>query len=457
MPSSSEFLAVPADVSARSARIWVGSTVEHPADPAQVWIEHPASGARWPVAAWQRWTVPGDAASFIRHDRVTLNGLRPHTRYPLVLKVGGAVHGQLEITTFPERLPAPGEPPFTILVGSCFCRMQDASGRVGRTFAQLPGGAKPHMKLLVGDQVYLDSPWYRFTTPQTATGLGRGFLEHYVRTWSQRSDHQGFNHLLSAGANYFSADDHEFWNNGPYPSSFAVNTWTGGGRDSWWTQAQGLYRAFQSPASFATMNVGALSIAMLDTRINRRADRSAFITAADIAAFERWVSDLTAPGMLVVGQPLFATKAGFRGRFADWNLPDFYQYSRLSKAILDSRQSIVVITGDVHYGRIATAPLRSGAELVEIISSPMALVDRTAGGSWQQAPERFPADPIPGVAGVQITNLTTWRRFANHFITLECTARGGGLNLRIRTWETEPADGITDGMVVAERFFKKVA
>ena len=171
---------------------------------------------------------------------------------------------------------------------------------------------------------------------------------------------------------------------------------------------------------------------------------------------EEWIRSLRGPAMLVIGQPIFAKTAGVRGNVADWNLPDFTQYARLCKALLASKQSIVIVTGDVHYGRVATARLASGAELIEIISSPMALVDRSSGGSWSDAPASFPHAVIPGVARVQVRTVSTWKRYANHFVTLELNQRGSGVNLRVRTWETEPADGIPGGMVVAERMLKRV-
>lgn len=455
MPS--EYLAIPADAGVRSARVWVGRTVKGPADPSRVWLEHRHTGARVPLGQWQSWNVPGEPESFIHYQRITVPALEARTRYTLALKVDGREVASCEVTTLPQTLPVATERPFTMLIGSCFCRLQDASGRVGRTFAQLPDGARPDVKILMGDQVYLDSPWFRFVRPHSDKGLAGGFLDHYLQTWDQAGDQQGFKLLLRTGANYFCADDHEFWNNGPFPSSFAVNTWTEGGRDAWWTRATDLFRAFQSERSFSQFSVGNLQVAILDTRVNRRPDRSAFVTAADFAALEAWVKSLVMPGVLVLGQPVFATRAGFMGRFADWNLPDFKQYEALCRLLLGSRQSLVILTGDVHYGRVAVTPLASGGELAEIISSPMALVDRSAGGKWHPAPGFFPAESMPGLARRPVTHVAKWQRFANHFVTLECSDHGGGLRLRVRTWETEPVDAISRGEVVAERFFTRVA
>ena len=56
-------------------------------------------------------------------------------------------------------LPTFEEKPFTVLLASCFCKREDDEGAVGRTYAQLPAGSRPDVKILCGDQVYLDDPW----------------------------------------------------------------------------------------------------------------------------------------------------------------------------------------------------------------------------------------------------------------------------------------------------------
>jgi len=449
-----DYALVPADVGTATANIWVGGIAAAPADPSDAWLEHPASGARWPVGAWDEWRAP-DGNALLRFRRLSLTGLQPSTTYALQLRVGGQIQSRGEVTTLPAALPSLNEPPFIVLLGSCFCRLQDASGRVGRTFMQLPGGARPSVKFLVGDQVYLDSPWYRFTVLRSIDTLARGFFDHYLQTWMQEGDVQGFNQLLRAGGTYFCADDHEFWNNAPFASSFAVNTWTDGRRTAWWNTAQALYHAFQTTRSRATFRVGLLEFMLLDTRVNRDRQRGAFVAAGDFAAFEAWVNGLTAPGVLVLGQPIFANPAGFAGHIADWNLPDFAQYRDLCRVLLNSRQSIVVLTGDVHYGRIASATLRSGAELVEVIASPMALVDRSAGGKWNAAPGQFPAVAIEGLAGVAVRTDAGWNRFANHFITLELNESGGGVRVRVRAWETEPPDTSSGSATLAEFTLKR--
>ena len=44
------------------------------------------------------------------------------------------------------------------MLGSCFFAREDPNGNVGRTYMNLPSAARPHIKFLCGDQVYLDNP-----------------------------------------------------------------------------------------------------------------------------------------------------------------------------------------------------------------------------------------------------------------------------------------------------------
>ena len=129
----------------------------------------------------------------------------------------------------------------------------------------------------------------------------------------------------------------------------------------------------------------------------------------DFQAVARWIQNLTGPGVLVVGQPLFfSDKAcGLSGTFGDWNLPDYDQYGQLARLLGQSPHSIVILTGDVHYGRIAWCTLVSGGELIEVISSPMSLVDKQAEGAWEEAPNLFPPFALPGVARAQVHTLAS--------------------------------------------------
>jgi hypothetical protein len=433
MSSRYDYLLIPGGVGTSSATLWIGSTDVNASRSPTV-VEHPA-GQAWPVAGWEQWQAPG-SPTILTYTRMEIAGLESGTTYPLALRVGGDVRAGGEVTTLPRSLPPVTEPSFNVLLGSCFCAAEDAGGNVGRTFAQLPGALAPHLKLLVGDQVYLDSPWSRFIVPHGESRLAAAFLHQYVSTWGQGADHQGFNLLLRSGANYFCGDDHEFWNNVPFPSSFVVDTWTEAGRRTWWRLATQLYRIFQTTETFTAIDVGGFPILIVDSRLNRTRDRSHFVSPEDMDRLRAWVDGLDGPGMLVLSQPILTTRAGFFGRYADWQLADFTQYAELCRILLSSRQSIIIGCGDVHFGRVAQATLPSGAELVEVVSSPMTLVDPFAKAKWTEAPKLFPADPLPGITSVPVVTRRDWIVTGDHFVTLHLHRDGGGVRCRLLPWFT---------------------
>jgi hypothetical protein len=405
------------------------------------------------VSGWTTYRVPNGGAG-VAFARVAIGALEPRGAHPMELIVDGQRRAQAIATTLPQDLPGLDDP-LRLMLGSCFCAAEDAGGSVGKTFASLPPGLRPELKFLCGDQVYLDSPFYRFVVLHTKEDLARTFLKNYIDTWTQSGDLQGFRQVLSNGAAWLTSDDHEFWNNAPYPS-FSVNTWTEAGRNDWHDIAANLFSAFQmSAAPVREFAIGPLNVFVADTRINRSRDRSTFLDAADMQALGSWIQNLSFPGLLIIGQPIFERRSGILGELADWNLPDFAQYEVLSPMLLDTPQSIIVLTGDVHYGRVSRTITHRGAEIVEIIASPMSLV--TGGGkpSWHAPPERFPSTPVPGVGSIPVETVNTWQRATNHFLVIELWQAGGGLGLRARTCETAP-DGQTPTTPVYERTFRRM-
>src|SRR5262249_8881620 len=94
------------------------------------------------------------------------------------------------------------------------------------------------------------------------------------------------------------------------------------------------------------------------------------------------------------------------------------------------------LDGGLHFGRRAPGQLPSGAELIEIISSPLSLVDRTVQGTWVEAPALPVAPPTSG-APIPLSVMNTEEDFGptdGHFLTLEFTRRGPGARLRLRYW-----------------------
>jgi hypothetical protein len=420
------FIVVPQEVGTTTATVWVGAAREGDIRYRPVRLDLGGVGDPVELAGDDRWKVwqtfkeedPSGYAYFDRllhntigrperriaerfyYQRVELEDLTPQTSYDANLIVEGLPSAGTEgclrscsFRTLPTGLPeADSGDTFNILLGSCFYRRKDPEGRVGRTFAALPSGYRPDVKFLSGDQVYLDNPWHettlRWYRGNRKPGVFREMLlDKYLANWTQRPDEDsGLHRLLADGANYFCSDDHEFWNNAPsFGGVGFVNTLSAGQRGWWFEEARKLFRVFQSRSSLQGFNVGNLSFKIADTRIDRDTPGIRFMLHENLEEVKDWISSLEGPGVLVIGQPLLeadATETRWSrivSRF-DKDLAAFGQYAELKEAILDCEHSLVVLTGDVHFGRVASTPPgpEGVTQLVEVISSPMCLV---AGGS----------------------------------------------------------------------------
>jgi phosphodiesterase/alkaline phosphatase D-like protein len=418
------FLLVPNEVRADVAQVWVAA-INETFDTNSARIEF--GGGSVPVPGWINWAT--ESGKFrIAYQRVLLTGLEARRTYQLRLRVGDRVVSDGSVTTLPDRLPGIGERPFTVLLGSCFYRAEDKEGAVGRQYALLP--EQPDIKLLCGDQVYLDNPPTDFINPlRSWSWLEDRSFKAYFDTWAQSFTSGGFRELLKHGGNFFTSDDHEFWNNAPdvglnVPLFTGRKSW----RDRWLNISRTLYRIFQTENSFTGFRVGPLSFCVLDTRINRQPDRAALITAADLAGVRDWVAGLTGPGVIVLGQALLAEE----GDKKDWGLRAYPEYRQIVDLLKNSEHWIVVLTGDVHFGRMASCPLRldRGTRLIEIISSPMQLVP-LAKGTFAPATEVF--SPVT-------TEDNYWTDEKNHFLTLEFWAASAHrVQLNVKYWPIDKA------------------
>ncbi len=190
---------------------------------------------------------------------------------------------------------------------------------------------------------------------------------------------------------------------------------------------------FQTPVPGQTVAIGGLSIFVGDVRMARTEDRLRVMEPAQYDALRTWVHGLAGPGILVLGQPIFATEAGLKGYVADWSLPDFRQYRDLVGLLVSTPHDIIVLTGDVHFGRAASCQLPSGRRLIELIASPISLVSALVGGHWKPTPDLFPAIPVPGVPQTRITG-SAYEQTANHAMTVGFSAVGPAVRLTATAW-----------------------
>jgi hypothetical protein len=413
--------------------VWVGSINN---DPGAARLTLDFELGQQELGPWTTWAAQ-DGFHRLDYQRLTLTGLVSRTTYTLrLLDDQGRQLADALITTLPDRLPLRGEgKPFTIFLGSCFFVGKDPGGTVGSSFLRIPTAVQPEVKFLCGDQVYLDAPWkhYAFTRHSVAE-LESELFEKYATTWGQTP--RGFQDLLKRGVNYFSPDDHEYWNNAPDRAPLVRDSYwpVGNRRADWLRIARELFQAFQTPDAASSFTVGPLSFLNLDTRSDRRADQSIFITAESFRKVERWITGLRGPGVMVVGQPILASKTGVKGHLVDWGLPDYTQYGDLIRLIAGTRHTIVILTGDVHFGRIATCTLASGAQIIEVISSPMALVDDAVGHQWGEPPKSFPDFDVPLVVRSRQIQVRDFKYSENHFMTLEFLLDGATVVMTVKAW-----------------------
>jgi hypothetical protein len=373
-----------------------------------------------------------------------LHGLRPGSTYQVSLLAGARSPGrprtpltEAQFETLPASLPTTdsnadgGERPFTVLLGSCYWVHED-DGSVADRYTRLYRDPveRPHLKLLVGDQVYIDQPFWEFWRRKSTRDLKQFITRRYADSWR----HLGG--LLTSGANICTTDDHEYWND--YPNTPVRVVWPAlsvqGYRRTMRRFCQTFVANVQLSRAVETFTIGnppQLSVFVADTRMHRSRGRDTFMRDHDFDQLVDWLTGLKSPGVLVLGQPLFTPPVsrwsglfGTDEEISDRNLPGFAQFAKLAKALQHAPHDVCVLSGDVHYGRVAQVqPARlDGAEpttLFEVIASPMAQLPGANGAFYpgeSEGPTVFPS-PLELEPGVQpgriswINTVPTYERY----------------------------------------------
>jgi len=420
-----QYALVPNEATSSSMKLWVGCRFGAPS--ANLSVRAEPAGRAVPLPALQPWPSRADAQ--VHTGRVEIAELAADATQTFILLEAGNEVARCEAGTLPTRVGSPDDP-LIVFLGSCFCRKQDRG--VGAAITGLPAAAQPHVKILAGDQVYLDAE-SRSWRGNSEERLREIFLDAYWATWT--SPGTSLAQVLARGPNWFMSEDHEFWNNYPYRNAAGFDTWLpwGAGKDAYKQIANELYERFQSPAAFTKIDVSPVSFALLDTRRYRDDRKHQLCRPDDFKQFAKWVGNLSGPGVLVTGQPIFGEESGLLGTVMDLSLPDYDQYEDVLRALAAAHQPIILLSGDVHFGRIANTRRRTGPDLVEIIASPLALVPG-ARGRWHGAPAKLRwADR----AGLDIEPIQTSDQpniADEHFVTLELTTVQGRLDVALQYW-----------------------
>jgi hypothetical protein len=475
---------VPHQVTKSSVHLWIGWW-ERPTTPRPLYLTlklyesgntQPRDEISLSDNQWSRIGADGQGRDEVscEYRVVRFYDLRPDQPYRAVL-VRDAIQRfgrdfpervlrEAEFETLPDGLLSHGQRPtanirpFTILFGSCYSQPHDTGGKVDACYQKLwsSNTFRPHLKLLLGDQVYVDQP-APMRGRMSSDELRRHFIPMYRRTWAR------LHWMLEHGGNYLTSDDHEFWND--YPERPHVAVWTLlhnslQYRRDWGNEAKNHFYAIQQPIESRILNIGhELSIFIADTRVNRARGNQRFMSANDFRSLVTWVGGLSAPGVLILGQPFFdeaVTHDNIVGlTVADHNLAYYRQYWLLLRSLLRNlSHDLLILAGDVHFARIADWQVKAGnarqrpIRVTEIVSSGMAVLPsaRAFFAIPQPATVDWPPTsmPRPGDFRGGIERPLTYQRVLprraqgteNHFTTLQFTKHpsGRGVRVEVRPW-----------------------
>jgi len=289
--------------------------------------------------------------------------------------------------TLPEHLPDKRKEAFTIGLASCFYNHRDG-GRAAASYRALcergPANVRPDITALTGDQVYLDIGFDSLSL--IPREIRERIADDYALHW------QALGSILSRGGTWMLPDDHEYWNDYPFhdsmiPTLLALRLRKV--RDTWQRAARDAVSNIQRSPAVDSFSLGDdLSVCFADLRSHRSENR--FLPERPFRKLLDWARGRSCPGVLVIPQPLIVNPSR-----AERNLRSFEkQYRELLEALGAASHDVVVLSGDVHFGRIAGVPIGSrGARLIEIVSSPLSNLTGLNGLATSVAagkPGRFP-------------------------------------------------------------------
>jgi hypothetical protein len=370
---------------------------------------------------------------------------------------------KLECSTIPMHVP--DNEKFNVLLVSCFHQSEDKRGYAGHIVRNLPQRYKPHLTILMGDQVYLDLPTLRNYKDDKAW-LAERFEGYYSTNWMLHRP--GYYDIVSSAPGVSLPDDHEYWNNYPHLSPFIQNSWTSGGRERWKEAAGALYSAFQLPApegfnECVKLDVDPISFFFLDTRTHRAEKRDFSAPHEMRKQLHDWVEFVTDNGRIgifITGQSLLDEARGkLQGSIGDYTLPNYSDFKEIIQTIVkipDAGLPLILLTGDVHWGRVIEArhPSHNRKLLFEVISSPSSLVTTIVGDQLKTAwsalsrvfgkrvawPRHSNPEPPPDFFGKREldNSFPIDKKFygqkGDHVVVLSFERRGLGLNAEVTYW-----------------------
>ncbi len=280
-----------------------------------------------------------------------------------------------------EFQPIPsGRGPLSFAFASCFYGHSRSSASFGSSLerALRSSQSRGHpidFSLLAGDNLYVD-----IAPDQERYAADSGAYEETAERYaSYFLEEQRLGSALRAGPTLFTYDDHELWNDYPFPSAWLsrssaphAQTWANAscaGIDTFQhslnPRTPGLNRSY-------ALEMGGFDFYVADTRTERSRDR--LMSDARWGELCAWLERGERPKVLVLGQPLWQ-EGESKTLFVtgDHNLAYYArQYGELCAALARCRWDVLVLAGDVHFSRLLQLRLGpSGALRVhELVCSP---------------------------------------------------------------------------------------
>lgn len=440
-------------------RVWMGMFDADAAPPNVAWTLDGVSVAAVPVRPLAPAHVHG-SRSYTGVYELAVPAL-PRVQHRIVARAASSSSPELVVRSVPNSIPSSDW--LRILLTSCYHQAEDSAGLAARTCQNIPSAEHPDLTLLMGDQVYLDLPTLR-NFPDDEAQLAAQFEVDYRKNW----DHDGgLAGILDSAPSVCCPDDHEYWNNFPHSSPIIQNSFSELGRKRWKSAADQAFDAFQvaAPAQRGDgveVDIAPLSVIVLDQRSHRHDDCSATLTPAGLAQLNAWVDRLISErkfGAVVTGQSLLDKPVGnFEGKVADRMLSNYGDYGAVVGALerlAKAGRPVLLLTGDVHWGRITAIKQGGRTRFYEIVCSPSSLVStigadqlKTLGAGftaffggevnrWPRHTEAPTPEPYfaPQVFGKTYTTEVLHKQQGDQLATLALRRAAGALEAKVTYYE----------------------
>lgn len=470
--NTSQWSMVVQRVTDTSAEIWVGTLFATLKKPSRARVEIIAAdgSVKRKFVKKEEWQRPFSGLDQRFYQVVKFTGLEPGKNYDVhfarymdaadaIIPVSWQELRSGSFTTLPTRIPLKGKKPFTVSISSCFYNHRDG-GRAAAAYKALhdwgPENTRPDIKFMTGDQVYLDIGFDSLSL--IPREIHQRIADDYATHW------QALGSVFTRGGTWMLPDDHEYWNDYPFyksniPTLQALRIRKV--RQAWDAAAtDGVNNVQRSPTCEVFSIGNDLSFCLADLRSFR--DEHGFTSPEILKKIRSWATGLKSPGVFVSPQPLIVDENEDEKNLLSYK----QQYADLLKAFAASGHDIVLLSGDVHFGRIASVPLgndSNGPRLIEIIASPLSnltFLNGIATAKPKLKPKNFPAAEVRQLNGwknQQVTynemyKVSTKRgnffsayprtRTNEHFMTVGFSRlSGGGLELCADAWKVRMPSG----------------